>query len=246
MLWQKLLGANAGAAGIQYVGSTVGFASATNVTVSLSGTLTGGIASSPAPGDLVIVYAGCSSTSNRIVAASGNTSGGYTSIVLLAVSGTNYANIDVSRQFMGATPDTSVTASHNGAAADTISVYISVWRGVDATTPLDVTRTTSTTGSALDIQPPAITPITSGAYIVSGAIGAAGSGAIQSNGVYTSADLSDFRSIGGGSGARTSVVGVGYKEWTSGSFQPDEFGILNITNSASCSAAAVTIALRPA
>ena len=244
MLWQKLLGANAGAAGIQYVGSTVGFASATNVTVSLSGTLTGGIASSPATGDLVITYAGCSSTSNRIVAASGNTSGFYTSIVLLARSGINYATIGVSRQFMGATPDTSVTASHNGSAADTISVYISVWRGVDATTPLDVTRTNS--ASALAIQPPAITPITSGAYIVSGAIGAAGSGAIQSNGVYTSADLSDFRSIGGGSGARTSVVGAGYKEWTSGSFQPATFGTTNITDSSDCTSAAVTIALRPA
>jgi hypothetical protein len=229
------------AAGIQYVGGTVAFASANNVTTSLT-SLTGGIGSAPIQDDLVIVYVGCSSLASRAFTFSSAT---YTSIQFLYANGANDANLQVSRRFMTATPDTSITVSHNGLAADTIAVYISVWRGVDQTTPIDVASTTATAANTLIANPPSITPTTSGAYIVAGAIGAAPSGAVQSTGVYTSSDLTEFRSVGGGTGARTSVVGAGYKEWTSGAFDPAVFGISNITDSTNCTFASVTLALRP-
>jgi hypothetical protein len=239
MLATFLKGATA--SGIEFVGGATGFATSNTVSVSLTA-LTGGIASTAATDDLVLVYVGCSSTASRTFTF---TSGTYTSIQFLYANGSNDANLQVSMRFMSATPDTTVAVQHNGAAADTIAVYVSVWRGVDLTTPIDVTSITASATNTLIADPAAITPATSGAYIVAGALGAAPSGAVQPTGVYTSSDLTDFRGVGGGGGARTSVIGAGYKQWAGGAFDPAVFGTTDITNSTNCSYAAVTLALRP-
>jgi hypothetical protein len=227
---------------IEFVGGITGFASSNNISVSLTA-LTGGIASAAATDDLVLVYVGSSSTSSRTFTF---TSGTYTSVQFLYANSTYDANLQVSRRFMPATPDTTIAVGHNGATADTIAVYVSVWRGVDLTTPIDVTSTTASATNTIIANPSYIFPVTPGAYVVAGAVGAGSSGDVQSTGVYTSSDLTDFRSVGGGVGARASVIGAGYAKWGSvGIIDPVTFGITNITSKTTSSYAAVTVALRP-
>jgi hypothetical protein len=64
----------------QYVGGTSGTGTSNGYSVSLNGTLTGGLASSPSPGDIVVVSSGFGNTASSAPAVSGNISGAYTSL----------------------------------------------------------------------------------------------------------------------------------------------------------------------
>lgn len=238
MLATRLMGAtSAAAANIEYVGGyTQGFVGGTtNRTITLT-SLTGGLASAPAAGDLVIVYFGTGATVDRNLVVSG-----YTEVVEL-YSNDNYdTNLVVAYKFMGGTPDTNFvltggTLSSNDAGA----VAIQVWRGVNQTTPLDVTETTATGTNSVLCNPPAITPVTEGAVIVSGG---AGRPEVES-GTYSSSDLTAFLTAFG-SDINDVVIGLGYYVWTSGSFDPAQF-TYSISDSTNNSWAAVTLALRPA
>lgn len=236
MLAKALLGATA--AGIEYVGGYVqGFAGTTsNVVISLT-SLTGGIASAPAAGDLVIVYFGTGSDVNRDLVVAG-----YTEIVELYSNDIYDTNLAVARKFMGGVPDTSFTLT--GGTLDTSdagAVAVQVWRGVDAVTPLDVTRTTATGINSVLCDPPAITPITPGAIIVSGGAGAHDEEGSQT---YSSSDLTSFISVGR-SDTNSVTIGLGYHVWTSGAFNPAAFTFSG-SDDTNFSWAAVTLALRPA
>jgi hypothetical protein len=239
MLWQKLLGTNA-AGGIEYVGSYMqSFVGTTsNVTVSLT-SLTGGLSSAPAAGDLVIVYFGTGSTANRDLVISG-----YTEIVELYSNDTYDTNLAVAYKFMGGTPDTSFVLTGGTLNIDDAgAVGVQVWRGVDATTPLDVTRTTATGVDTCFCNPAAITPVTDGAVIVAG--GASGNDISSIVPIpYSISNLTDFRSVARGD-VNDVTIGLGYHVWTSGAFDPTEFRTPG-ADSARASWAAVTLALRPA
>lgn len=243
MLATRLMGATAAAAAtspIQYVGGrTAGSIGTTiNITISLSGTLTGGLASAPAAGDLVIVYFGTGSNTDRDLVVSG-----YTEITELYANDSYDTNLVVAYKFMGGTPDTSFTlAGGTLSAADAGAVAVQVWRGVNATTPLDVTSTTATGSNSILCNPPAITPVTGGAIIVSG--GAGGNNASADPTTFSSSDLTAFMSTSR-SDTYDVTIGLGYKVWTSGAFDPAQFTFSG-TNSTSLSWAAVTLALRPA
>ena len=243
MLATFLKGAKGAPAGIQYVGGYVqGFAGTSgNLTITLT-SLTGGLASSPAAGDLVIVYFGAGSVQDINLIVSG-----YTEIVELYSDDTYDTNLAVARKFMGATPDTSFTltaASGNTTPTGTLdnagAVAVQVWRGVDSVTPFDVTRTTATGTNTVLCNPPAITPTTNGAIIVSGGAGAHNAG-LQT---FSSLDLTAFLSAAGND-VNDATIGLGYHVWTSGSFDPAAFTFSG-SDSTSFSWAAVTLALRPA
>lgn len=159
---------------IQFVG---GFGTGTNTTaatynVSVT-SLTGGLAASPSIGDLVLVFTGYKDTSN--------TNPGLTSplsaveLADLYASNTNAANLSVTYfWYSGETTITCRTQSGTGGKATAIAVF----RGVDQTNPFDATLTTATnTGSASgSINPPAITPVTVGAWVLCGGLTAVGTG----------------------------------------------------------------------
>jgi hypothetical protein len=126
-------------------------------------------------------------------------------------------------------------------SSDAGAVAVQVWRGVDAVTPLDVTSTTATTTNSVLCDPPAITPITNGAIIISGGAGAHNEGA---DGTFSSSDLTDFRTVGSND-TNDVTIGLGYKIWTSGEFDPAQF-TFSEADSTSFSSASVTLALRPA
>lgn len=239
MLTKFLRGAtgNQGSVPIEYVGGYVqGFVgSSSNINISLT-SLTGGLASAPAAGDFVLVYFG-----NGDGGLASLTISTYSQIALLNASDTNDTNLVVGYKFMGATPDTTVTFTGGTASSENAgAVYISVWRNVDTTSPLDVTSTTATGSNSVLCNPPAITPVTAGSYIVSGGSGGHAAGTRT----YSSSNLTDFLSAGAND-VYDVTIGGGYNVWTSGSFDPAQF-TFSTSDSTAYSWAAVTVALRPA
>lgn len=238
MLFQKLLNNAANSLpSIEYVGGYVtAFQGTTSNPIIPLTSLTGGIASAPAAGDLVIVYFGTGSTTDRNLVISG-----YTEVVELYAGSTFDTNLVVARKFMSATPDTNfVIVGGTGSADDAAAVAVQVWRGVNATTPLDVAATTVTTNNSILCNPPAITPITQNAIIVAGGAGAHNGG----DETYSSSDLTGFQTAGH-SDINDVVIGLGYHNWTLGSFNPAQF-TCSQGDSTSYSSAGVTLALRPA
>lgn len=228
---------------ISYVGGkTGGFVGSVTVgaTPALNSGLTGGSDSAVSAGDLVIVTVGYGTNSGTPSPAI-VTPSGYTA---LTVQRENTDTYDTSHQvcykFMPSTPDTSVTIppSTNSSWAGTYTVQ--VFRGVDQTTPLDVSTVYATGTNTAQANPPSITPVTAGAWIVAMASGAEAS--VLST--YTSSDLTNFLTSANAD-TIDSVTGAGYySSWVSGAFDPAQFS--GATASANASWCATTLALRPA
>ena len=217
-----------------YVGrKTVGFAGtslAQNVT--LTG-LNGGIDTVPSAGDLVIVTYGIASAGG---ATPSITSSGYTSVASISSDSTYDTNQIVQYKIMGGTPDASIDFSGTSSTANAGIVAIQVWRGVDPSTPMDVTATTAT-GTTGQPLPPAITPTTAGAMIAIFGIAAGNTATTLTTGLSNSsaAIRTDTNSV---------AVAYGSFAWLSGTYTPTRFG--GNSTSATYSWAAVTLALRPA
>ena len=228
--------------GITYAGGST--ASITGI--NLSG-LVGGLNSTPQKDDLVVVTLASASTANRTLTCSGNVTGTYNGAYteLYIASATTYdTNLETFYQFMGDTPDTSLTlTSTTASTSDAWAVVIQVWRFVDRVTPLDVSSTTATASSSGLADPPAITPVTQGTVIL--VVGAAAH-ALGATAFFASpedAQLTFFTTAGNSTNDIT--VGMGsYREWTSGAYNPTAFR-LTATNPTNGSWAAATIALRP-
>ncbi len=228
--------AAAGNAGIIYVGGRTQAvtASTTDQTISLT-SLSGGVASAPATGDLVIAYLGVGST-----AFSARTISGYTRTVSISADDTFDTYLGVYYKFMGATPDTSLVITGGTASASNAgAIAVEVWRNVDSILPFDVTTTTATGINSVLCNPPAITPVTPGAIIVAGGAGAHN----QSTATFSSSDLTAFLSSGGNS-TNDVTIGLGYKVWESGAFDPAAFTFSG-SDSTNFSWAAATLALYP-
>jgi hypothetical protein len=230
---------------IQFVGgATAGKAGATsgNTTIALNSGLTGGIASAVSAGDLVIAVFGTGSTADRTLAITDGTTN-YTLIgTELYANDTFDTNLRVAYKFMGGTPDTATTFGPTGSANDAGAMAVYVFRGVDSTTPLDVSAATTTIINSLLVVPPDVTPSTAGAFpVVAGA--AAHNGGVDT---FTSSDLTDFRTQGGTNDTNDVTIGIGHQDnWTSGATNYATWGCTQATsNTYSC--AAVTFVLRPA
>ncbi len=233
-------GAGKAEAAITYVGGQVGgfvgITTATTVTFSL----TGGVASVPASGDLVVVSYTVGSTIDRALTIQ---NAGETNYILVGTE--LYQNDDfdvnlrVGYRFMPSVPETTVILSGTGSANDAGRYTIHVFRGVDSTTPLDVAAVTAGAIDTRVANPPAITPTTAGAWVY-----ATGAGASATGGTYTSSNLTAFLA-GTTADTNDAQIGSGYFVWSSGAFDPAAFGGGGVTLS-SDSWAAVTLAIRPA
>lgn len=229
---------------IQFVG---GFGAGTNTTaatynVSLT-SLTGGLASSPAAGDLVLVFTGYKDTSN--------TSPGLTSplsaiqLADLFANSINDANLSVNYfWYSGETTITCRTQSGTGGKATAIAVF----RGVDRTNPFDATFTTATTtgNSNGSINPPAITPVTAGAWVLCGGLSAAGSGGTVP--ASFTAPAGYIRSANGSSASSGSDVAYTAICYNSAPFigsVNDPANMVGNNGGSGSSGIAVTMALRP-
>lgn len=228
------------ATGITLVGSKLaGWAGTTsNQTISLTD-LTGGTGAAPEAGDYVVV-------SYAVGFAVGPTlsvvTSGYAPLITpLSADDTYDVRLASWAKFMGGSPDTSIVVSGTGNINNAGRVAISVYRGVNPTTPLDVAVSVSP-GTGINggrPTPPPIMPVNSGAVIV--AIGAA-SPPPANIAAFTS-DLSDFISATAND-TYPVVIGVGSFQWVSGTYTPTQWG--GSTTNVQASWAAFTLALRPA
>jgi hypothetical protein len=227
------------ATGLQYVGGAEGAGTSAAFNVSLTA-LTGGAASAAAAGDLVIVSDGFVSI------ADGNPgvgTAGYTEIADLYKSDSNDANLSVNWKIMGGTPDTTVSCNGSGVSTNVSVCAVQVWRNVNQTTPLDVTSTTATAANTGVPNGPAITPVTSGAQVVTVGGGTSDSAitdvtAPTGYGNLVSANPASDPGL-------TFRIGVASKAWSgSGAEDPAAWGGFDTSNVNSW--AAVTLAIRPA
>lgn len=235
---------------ITYVGGKTGVlvsaATADNTTtVTLSSGLTGGSNTGVSAGDIVVVTVGSSGTADYVLFARDPSSVAYTLVAseLYVNSSQRDANMRVMYKFMPATPDASVIICPSGALAAHASYVIQVFRGVDPVTPLDVTALTATGTGNVSADPPSITPVTTGAFVVCAGVGAASDSA--TNAAYTNASLTN---VVGRTGsvllAARSYVSSGYFAWTSGAFNASVFVVASPTGTGR-SWAAVSLVLRP-
>lgn len=180
--------------------------------------LTGGSDSAPSPGDLVVVLYGTGSLANRlanITVTDGTTAYGDVSANYVNGSGRDL-NVRLAYKFMGSPADASFVVGPTGSNGDGGAIVVMVFRGVDQSNPLDVSRTlfSAVTGTPV-VDPAAITPVTAGAWIlVAGGV----SGTTVST--FTSSDLTGMTTVAA-TGTRKAAVGMAYYTgWTGGSFDP--------------------------
>lgn len=233
---RALAGNQSGGGNIEYVGGySFGFVGATtDRTVSFLNALTGGIASTPSAGDLIIVGFATASTVNRSLVIDG-----YTEIADLYANDTNDTNLEVGYKFSAGETSFVLTGSTQS-ITDAGTITIQVFRNVNTTNPFDVTSTTATGINGGIPTPPAITPSTSGSIIL--CIGANASA--KNSGSFTASELSDFKQ-GFGNDTYDSLQGSGYFNWVSGTFTPSAWTWSGGADT-TASWASVTIALKPA
>jgi len=221
----------------QYVGGkTYTFTGTSSPSISLTD-LTGGLASAPAAGDVVIVAYGVGSDSGDI--SLGVVTSGYAEEQELFSNGTYDTQLSVSWKKMTGTPDTSVQVSGAANINSGNSIAIHVWRFASDTL-MDVAEVTATGTGTGRPDPGAITPATENAIIL--VIGAAGC-ALANVATFTASELSNFVTAASG-GNEACAIGMGSCAWTGGAFNPAAW--TGNTTNAGASWAAVTMALRPA
>lgn len=225
---------------LTYVGGNTGtWAGATsgNNNVSLTA-LTGGSDSAAQAGDIVVAAYATSSTANRALTISDGTTNYTLAGSELYANDIHDANLRVAYKVLSGADANAVfgpTGNTNEAGAGAVHV----WRGIDSTTPLDVTVVTAT---GIDTGRPnagTITPATAGAIVLVACAGAANIGAAFTQ---PGSELSNFRSVNS-SGLHSAMIGIGSYAWSSGAFDPVAWTGGSAT--ASDSWAAITLALRP-
>ena len=188
------------------------------------------------PNDMVIV----AYERGGIIDKTATTISGYTTIAsLFADNATEDSNLIVAYKFMGPTPDADVVIPRTGSTVDAEAVAIQVWRGINVDNPLDVTAVTNTLTTSGIPNPPAITPVTTGAIIVVAA-GTAHSGGTDTFGATY---LTNFLTVGGNDDNDT-TVGMGWITWPGGTYDPAAWTFTQ-GDSTTYSSNSVTFALRP-
>lgn len=222
------------AAGIQYVGGTSGSftveTAATPTTISLT-SLTGGIASAPSIGDLIVVTTGLGGVNNYPIYSTGK--------LLL----NNYANssadnlINIWAKYALLDEDLTLVRFLTDGSSSTNRHYcttVHVYRGATGYfVPASVLTSASSLTTAIP-NPPSITPTVAGSIIH--VAGSAGHQRGQQN--FTASYLSNFISIGGPDLQHDTTTGAGYITWTSGAYDPAAwtFSGVDATNYANNSA----------
>lgn len=170
-------------------------------------------------------------------------SSGWTNVVNIEAVDTEHAHLAIWYKVMGATPDTSVQAGPSAVnTGDTTLLQVRAFRGVDTTTPMDVTATSATHLNTAVPNPPSITTANDFTRVVAFGVASHTTGgaslshdsgieAIYTNGTNETTD-----------GAMASVM---FLKGSSGSINPDAF-TFSVADSTSFAAASATIALRTA
>jgi hypothetical protein len=230
---------------LAYVGGTVGTGT-DPYNVSLNGTLTGGLATSPATDDIVVVFAATHGTAQRNPTVTGNNAGAYTGAHTALYSNDNWDTTLLAQyKVQGATPDTSLSVVGSSAANYGSTCVVQVWRGVDTGNPIAGTPTTvsGAAQSSAAMDPPALDPGVAGSIIIAGGAGAFAPA--QTAGYTGLSGMSNVQTrYADGAGIDSSLI-VGSYAYAGVSYDPP-LATGGVQNNAASSWAAVTMALRPA
>jgi hypothetical protein len=225
---------------IEYVGGQVAGRANPSSALSVNFALTGGLASVPAAGDLVIVTCVTGSAGGNPAMAVATPSD-YTPLGQLNQSATtNDTSMNVSYKVMADPPDTAVTipGTTNNAWAEAYAIQ--VFRGVDLTTPMDVAAVSGGGTGTGRPNPGSINPVTAGVAVVICGGGAAGTGAI-----YTApANYTTDFVTASGADTTDAMVGCGYRLDPADPEDPAAY--TGGTTNAADSWCSYTLALRPA
>ena len=220
---------------ISFVGSTSSnAANGANVTADLTN-ITG-----LAEDDYVIFAYGIGGFENYTMSLVSPT-GSWTTHSTLYQDDVRDSNLGVFSKVMGATVDTAVTGDGGATSGRGVACVAMAFRGVDTTTPQDVTRTEAQSADSYRPDPPSITYSTSGAAVViigAGAHVRAGHTTTWPTG-YTTNPLHDT-----GDSSTDISVAVAYNLSPS---TPENPGVITFDDAddATYSWCAVTMALRP-
>jgi hypothetical protein len=219
---------------LKFVGGYASNSGTTTATPSFSLTsLTGGIASAPAVGDIVIA---CISLKNSVNLNITCDTSGYTEVVALRANGTNDSQLGIFYKILTAA-DTSVAFYVPNSVYSFFAAH--VWRNPNST-QFDATTTTQTNSVGGVPNPPSITTVTDKAIVI--AVGAAaGSGTALLNSFTTPSGMTNFFQD-----TISNIAGVAiasYTQNTAGAYDPPAFGGGN--SSSSCTYCAATLAIRP-
>lgn len=241
MLWSKIIGSGGR---VGPAGGLVGYATSATVgfdepTVNLTA-LTGGIGSSAAQGDLLVLiqsYCGINDTSGNMSIL---TPGPYTTLVnqVMLGNGTQDSFLSVSYRFMTSTPDTSARTAAGYASTGKI-LHARVYRGIDPTTPISASVQTTGGTNISPVDPPSVTPSTGRYIVISGGM-ACGAGFSGASG-FSSPDLVNF--VTAVAHASNNDVVCGYGDSTTVT-NPSALVGANIPASAEHSRGAMTFALK--
>ncbi len=164
---------------------------------------------------------------------------GYVEIHDIYLSSVRF-NYGMSYKIMGPVPDTVLECSANTRGGISVCI-VQVYRGVNITTPLDVTSTSITSTSEAPPNPPTITPVTDGAWVV--AAGASG----QRNGdtiVTAPAGYANHTQVSQEDTTDAIIAAMADKPWAGGSENPAAW--TDWATDTGMESVAVTLALRPA
>lgn len=223
---------------IEFVGMESQSGSVFSKTVSLT-SLTGGIATAAIEGDFVLGIAMVASSADRNPSIS---TAGFTQIADIYANDQNDTMLNIAWKIMTSTPDTSVSYAVGGVDSGGSHVCVNyVFRGVNQTTPLDVSAVNNSGTNGANSNPSSITPITAGSKLVIINVTSHDRGAIDFTGTGYLSNL--FTANRDGSNKDISVA-IGTVDWTSGAYDPAELSHAGSTTNDST--ANSVIALRPA
>ncbi len=235
----------AAAGGISFVGgTTAAVIDSGTATVTLNSGLTGGSGSAALEDDYVVLFG--AAAFSQITPKNITNNGSWGSIsAQIEANDSHDSTSEVFGKVMGATPDTSVGIDTDANSQSSVVAIALVFRGVDTTTPMDVSSTRDEGTNAAAPDHASITPITSGAWVVMcGAVGHdsgsqtfswAGADGIFSDGENDTDDCAAYAAY--------------YDGWSSGAFDPNATlgnPTFSGTSDTGDSWLAHTLALRPA
>lgn len=169
-LSNKIIQSAAGSGGpeIELVGySGIGFSGGGGFTLYLT-SLTGGLDTSPSEGDLVIITIAKTTPEDGSLTpdCTVTSPAGYTNVVNRFANDSDQHFFGVNYKIQGATPDASVQVQGTFSSVYAGTAIASVWRGVDPTTPMDVTPVEASHINGALPNPPNITAADGNAKIV--------------------------------------------------------------------------------
>lgn len=231
---------------ITFIGSHVGTHASTSAQTVNFSSLRDGSGGTPTLQQNDIVYVSVENSTATVNRGAGAlVPSGYTAAHAARYdTDSNASNFQVSYKVMGATPDTSVAIPASNATTSGVAYSIYVFRGINTTSPHDVTVVTTGGGNTGIANAAAITPVSSGAWIVAFAGAAVAAGAVFTNPAGMSTTTNHFRTATITTTTNDANIGTAlYTAWASGVYDPAAFGGSTSTNTGSWSA--VTIALKP-